>query len=379
MLYLRNGRVSHDVLERLLNSLIEPQHPSMRLPNKNPSAILSESALFGKSTAVVLAKNSQQALSHTCVEARKWIGATSPNPPVGAAALDAEGKVLAVTAHKRAGEAHAEAALIAHCREQGLLPRIHTLYVTLEPCNHQGRTPPCTEAIIATGIKHVVIGARDPNPHVKGGGIERLRAAGIDVIYETDDEECRQLIHAFAYCAQTGKPWITIKRAFDKNGSMIPPKGQKTFTSPASLRFAHRLRKRTDAIITGSGTVLADNPLFTVRHVEDHPGKRRWLAILDRRGRVPESYLAGARERGLDAFIYQDISEAIADLAAKGAQDILIEAGPTLAQAALDSNLWVMSVTIRQADPNAIDTAFNSQETMPFDKKKFRWDYVLPH
>lgn len=213
-----------------------------------------------------------------CAEARKWLGATSPNPPVGAAALDSEGKILALTAHQRAGELHAEAVLIEQCRRQNLLHLIDTLCITLEPCNHHGRTPPCTEAIIAAGIKRVALGARDPNPHVKGGGIERLKQAGIEVISGINEDECRQLISSFAYAVQTGKPFVTLKRAFDPHGSMIPPPGQKVFTSPGSLRFAHRLRKKSDAILTGSGTILADNPLFTVREIPDFPGKRRfWL------------------------------------------------------------------------------------------------------
>jgi diaminohydroxyphosphoribosylaminopyrimidine deaminase / 5-amino-6-(5-phosphoribosylamino)uracil reductase len=316
-------------------------------------------------------------LQIACAEARKWLGATSPNPPVGAVAVDNEGNVLAIAAHHHAGEAHAEAALIENCRANGTLSKIHTLYVTLEPCNHHGHTPPCTEAIIKSGIKHVIIGTHDPNPHVKGGGMERLREAGINVTC-IDDEECKQLIHAFVFHAQTGKPWITVKRAITREGSMIPPKGQKTFTSKDSLVLAHRLRKKADAIITGSGTVLADNPLFTVRHVTDFKDKRRWLAILDRRGRVPKSYTDAAHNRGLDTLIYKDLDAAIADLTAKGAQDILVEAGPTLSQVMLDSQLWTMSVSIQKGDPDVVAVDFNARETIPFAPEKFRWDYVLP-
>jgi diaminohydroxyphosphoribosylaminopyrimidine deaminase/5-amino-6-(5-phosphoribosylamino)uracil reductase len=323
---------------------------------------------------LVLQKTMQQAAA----EARKWLGATSPNPPVGAAALDAEGKILALAAHRRAGEAHAETALIDNLRAQNLLPRVATLCVTLEPCNHHGLTPPCTEAIIEAGIKKVAIGIRDPNPHVTGGGIERLQAAGIEVATGIAEEECRQLIHAFAFQARTGKPWMTVKRAFGKTGSMIPPAGQKTFAAPESLRLAHRLRKKADALLTGSGTILADRPLFTVRHVPDHADKRRWLAILDRRGRVTKDYIAAAKERGLDAVLYRDVSEALADLAAKGAQDVLVEAGPALSQSLLDLGLWTMSVTLRQADTDIIDVAFNPQEPLPFDAQQFRWNYALP-
>jgi diaminohydroxyphosphoribosylaminopyrimidine deaminase/5-amino-6-(5-phosphoribosylamino)uracil reductase len=322
---------------------------------------------------------SAHAMRQAAAEARKWLGATSPNPPVGAAALDAEGRVLAIAAHHHAGEAHAEATLIETCRRQDLIGRIDTLCVTLEPCNHHGLTPPCTEAIIAAGIKKVAIGTRDPNPHVKGGGLERLQEAGITVTAGIAEEECRQLIHAFAYRAQTGKPWVTIKRALTSEGSMIPPAGEKTFTSPKSLRLAHLLRKKADAILTGSGTILADHPLFTVRHMQDHAGKRRWLAILDRRGRTPSSYIAAANERGLDAVIYTDIDQALHDLTAKGAQDVLVEAGPALSQSVLDRGLWTMSVTVRQAERDIIDIAFNPREPLPFDARHFRRDFILPN
>lgn len=320
----------------------------------------------------------QQAMHQAALEARRWLGATSPNPPVGAAAVDAEGRVLAVTAHHRAGEAHAETALIESCRDRNLLSRVDTICVTLEPCNHHGLTPPCTEAILRSGIKKVAIGTRDPNRHVKGGGIERLQEAGIDVLIGVAEEECRQLIHAFAHREATGRPFVTVKRALNREGSMIPPEGQKTFMSPESLRFAHRLRKKSDAILTGSGTILADHPLFTVRHVPDHPGKRRWLAILDRRGRITGDYIAAASGRGLDVVIYRDFVAALVDLAARGAQDVLVEAGPALSESLLDSGLWTMSVTLRQGDKDTIDVAFHPREPLPFDARQFRWDYVLP-
>jgi diaminohydroxyphosphoribosylaminopyrimidine deaminase/5-amino-6-(5-phosphoribosylamino)uracil reductase len=320
----------------------------------------------------------EKAMREAVFEARKWLGATSPNPPVGAVALDEAGQVIATAAHQKAGELHAETLLIEACRDQKILEDLHTMCVTLEPCNHQGRTPPCTDAIIAAGIKRVVIGTRDPNPRVTGGGIEKLRAAGVEVITGVAEEECRQLMHAFLYNVKTGKPWVTVKRALTRDGSMIPPAGQKTFTSPSSLLLAHRLRKKSDAILTGSGTVLADHPLFTVRHVQDYPNKRRWLGILDRRGRTPSNYIEEAKTRGLDVVIYQNIAEAFDNLAEKGAQDVLVEAGPTLSESLLDSRLWTMSVTVRQAETDTIDVAFNPKTPLPFDAQQFHWDNVLP-
>lgn len=311
-------------------------------------------------------------------EARKWIGATSPNPPVGAAALDAAGKILMVTAHQRAGQPHAEAALIEHCRTQNILSNIETLCVTLEPCNHQGRTPPCTETIIQSGIKQIAIGTRDPNPSVTGGGMQRLQQEGLHVFSGIHENECQQLIHALAYSVTTGKPWITVKRAFDEKGSMIPPPGQKVFTSPSSLRLAHQLRKKADAIITGSGTILADTPLFTVRHVSDYNLKRRWLAVLDRRGRVPKSYIKAAAERGLDVVIYSDLQAALDDLARKDVRDILVEAGPTVSRTFLESHMENMSITIQKGEPDSIEVEFNRRLPLSFDTHYFQWDAFLP-
>ena len=318
------------------------------------------------------------AMRRAVAEARLWLGATSPNPAVGAAALDAAGNILAVTAHHRAGSDHAEAALLKLCREQNLLPRVATICVTLEPCNHHGRTPPCSEAIIAAGIRRVAIGARDPNPHVAGGGCEWLRAAGIEVIENVESDLCQKLIHPFAFHARTGLPFVTVKRAFDVSGSMIPPVGQKTFTSDASLVLAHRLRKKADAIIAGSGTIIADNPLFDVRHVKDHDGKRRVLAILDRRGRVSKEYLTAATTRGFDVAVYDDFDSCVKQLGNRGIKDVLVESGPILLGFALDSPYWTMRVDIHAGMPDRIETAFNPAAELPFDTNNSDLESLLP-
>lgn len=293
------------------------------------------------------------ALQAACTEARKWLGATSPNPPVGAAALDVRGNLLGVAAHQRAGEAHAEAILLQQLLRAKKLALVHTLSVTLEPCNHHGRTPPCCDAIIAAKIPHVVIGARDPNPGVTGGGVDRLRAAGVRVSV-LDDPQCQALLYAFAYSVTANKPWVTVKRAFTTSGSMIPPPGHTTFTAAESLLLAHRLRKRADAIVTGSGTVLADQPAFTVRHVPDHIGKTRLLAILDRRRRVPEAYLAAAEQRGLKPIVYDGLAEALTGLVRHQCRDVLVEAGPKLSDAVLASPSWCQDIQIHQALPDSV-------------------------
>ena len=289
--------------------------------------------------------------------ASEHAGATSPNPPVGCVLLDAEGRTLAAAAHRKAGDLHAEAAAIALSRENGTFHRIHTVVATLEPCNHTGRTPPCADAILGTPARELWIGASDPNPHVAGGGAARLAAMGLSVRFLDGLADprtrplaasVRKLIAPFAKRVRTGLPWVTVKQAIDRAGSMVPPPGRRTFTSDVSLDLAHALRRRADAILTGSGTVLADAPEFTVRRVPDFPGKRRQLVILDRRARVPSTYLDAARARGFDVSVQGSPPEALARLGEAGALEVLVEAGPQLTAAVLAGGLWDEHVLIQQ-------------------------------
>ncbi len=283
--------------------------------------------------------------------AEQFLGNTAPNPPVGAIALDKNGKVLLGAGHQKAGLPHAEAKVLELAAKLGKLSAIETLVVTLEPCNHQGRTPPCTETILKhKNIRRVVIGCSDPNPGVKGGGADRLRQAGLEVIEGVLEDECRFLIRAFAKHALTGLPYVTLKGAFTPEGSMIPPSGQKTFTSASSLAFAHELRKRADAIWTGSGTVLADKPEFTVRNVPDHPGKMRYLPLSDRRQRVPQEWILAAEKRGFQVFRPETLVSGLETLGKKGVLEVLVEAGPSLRNAWLESGLWDESVVITQGN-----------------------------
>jgi len=311
-------------------------------------------------------------------EAHTFVGATAPNPPVGCVLLDAVGEVLAKAAHVRAGQPHAEAAAIAACRAAGLVERIHTAVVTLEPCSHTGRTPPCTEALLSTPVRAVWIGALDPHPRAPGVGVARLGQAGLAVamISELDHPDAPELARAagrliapFAKLSRTGRPWVLVKTALDARGGMIPPTGAKTFTSPQSLAHAHRLRRGCEAIITGSGTVLADDPTFTVRHVADHPGRRRRLAILDRRGRTPGAYLDAAAARGLDASLHTDIPALLDKLGAAGVLSALVEAGPTVRQAFLDAELWDEEVVFQRSalpgDPDRVEVRTRLASAQP--------------
>jgi diaminohydroxyphosphoribosylaminopyrimidine deaminase / 5-amino-6-(5-phosphoribosylamino)uracil reductase len=285
------------------------------------------------------------------------VGATAPNPPVGCTILDKSGQPLATAAHRGAGQPHAEVSAIETCRRAGTFGLIHTFLVTLEPCNHHGRTGPCTEAIVATPAERVIFGIKDPNPHVQGGGDRFLRGAGLacedlqQVAYANwKDLAVRSaaLIRPFGKAVRTGLPWVVVKQVIDRRGSMIPPAGCTTFSSASSLDLAHRLRRKSDAILTGSGTIVADAPLLTVRRVRDHPHRRRQLLIMDRRGRTPFSYIAASAARGLDAVLCTDLFAAIQAAGRAGALQLLVEAGPRITQAVLELNLWDEWVLISQ-------------------------------
>jgi len=197
--------------------------------------------------------------------ARPWLGRTSPNPPVGAVLVDGAGRVLSTGVHRRAGAPHAEVEALT---EAGAAARGATLYVTLEPCNHTGRTGPCTEAILRAGVSHVVFGARDPNPNVAGGGAERLRAGGVR-ISQVLEEEAEHLIRFFSYHARAGRPWVRAKMAMSLDGRTATRTGaSKWITGPEARRHAHRFRAEIDAILVGVNTVLSDDPELTARTPE---------------------------------------------------------------------------------------------------------------
>ncbi|MFL5814045.1 MAG: bifunctional diaminohydroxyphosphoribosylaminopyrimidine deaminase/5-amino-6-(5-phosphoribosylamino)uracil reductase RibD [Bdellovibrionia bacterium] len=318
-------------------------------------------------------QNWRNALEQACLQAESYRGATSPNPPVGAAAMNSEGHILSALAHPKAGEPHAEAQVIRDLARRGLLDQVHSMVVTLEPCNHTGRTPPCSEALLKLpNLKRVYFAASDPNPKAQGGA-ERLSQNGIEVfelgkIAPTDAlvERALDLTRPFFHWVRTRRPWVTVKTAWrmtddpqNNPWSMIPPQGEKTFTSPESLRLAHELRKRADAIVTASGTVLSDWPELTVRHVPDHVGKSRWLAIMDRRRQVPMSWLEQKRAQGFQVVSSQDFKDfptLLEFLGSQGVLEVMIEAGPTFSEYVLSNGLWDESFRIesRQNHQNRV-------------------------
>jgi diaminohydroxyphosphoribosylaminopyrimidine deaminase / 5-amino-6-(5-phosphoribosylamino)uracil reductase len=209
-------------------------------------------------------------------------GDPSPNPHVGCVVADASGHVLGEGFHEATGLDHAE---VAALKAAGAKASGATLYVSLEPCNHLGRTPPCVDAILAAGIKRVVLGCRDPNPRVSGGGVERLRDAGVEVVEGVLEAEAQALIKAWSKFITTGQSYLTLKLAISLDGRIATRSGaSKWITGPESRLRVQNLRASHDAVMVGVNTVLADNPRLTVRDV---PGRSPVRVIVDSKLRIP--------------------------------------------------------------------------------------------
>ena len=213
--------------------------------------------------------------------ARKGIGKTSPNPMVGAVIVK-EGKVIGQGYHKKCGDNHAEINAINSVKG-GI--RGSTFYITLEPCSHYGRTPPCVDTLIKKGLRRVVVGTLDPNPEVNGKGIKILRSKGIKVDVGILDTECRKLNECYFKYIKTGIPYITVKYAQTLDGRIATKTGDSQWiSSEASRKYVHNLRAINDCIMVGAGTIAADNPQLTVRHVK---GKNPLRIIVDSKLRIP--------------------------------------------------------------------------------------------
>jgi len=216
-------------------------------------------------------------------EARKGFGRTSPNPVVGAVIVK-NGQVISKGYHKKAGLPHAEVEALA--KVGGKAPGC-TLYVTLEPCNHQGRTPPCTEVIIKSGISRVVVAMKDPNPDVSGGGCGFLEKNGIEVKTGVLEAECRRVNESFLKYILSKRPFVIAKTAITLDGWTGTATGHsKWITNEKSRLFVHRLRDRVDAVMVGVGTVLADDPSLTAR-LKGSRGRDPLRIVLDTHLRTP--------------------------------------------------------------------------------------------
>lgn len=246
-------------------------------------------------------------------EARKGLGHTSPNPAVGCV-LVRRGEIVARGHHRAAGLPHAEVeALAAFDRSDAAGT---TLYVNLEPCCHQGRTGPCTDAIVAAGIREVVVGMIDPNPLVNGRGVARLREAGLDVRTGVLAKECARLNEAFARWVTAGRPHVTLKAAVSLDGRIAAATGEPRWISGEESRAeVHRMRGLVDAVLVGAGTVLADDPLLTTRPAAGATARTGRRVVLDTRLRVPPSARVLSPVPGAPpttVYTAEDVSEAAA-------------------------------------------------------------------
>jgi diaminohydroxyphosphoribosylaminopyrimidine deaminase / 5-amino-6-(5-phosphoribosylamino)uracil reductase len=258
--------------------------------------------------------------------ASKGLGRTSPNPAVGSVLVRNE-TVLSTGWHRRAGGPHAEIEALTALPSLGLAAGA-TLYVTLEPCSTQGRTPPCTDAIIGAKIRRVVVGTIDVNPKHQGRGIEKLKEAGIAVTSGVLETECALLNVGFAKWVTAGIPWIIAKVAQSLDGRITRPPGEPQWLSNnRSLRLVHRLRASVDAILVGAETVRRDDPRLTVRptSVELQP----WRVVVTRSGNLPATAKLLTDENRDRTIIYRnrDWLDILKDLGRRGVTRLLVEGG----------------------------------------------------
>ena len=266
-------------------------------------------------------------------------GNVSPNPMVGAVIVGTDGQIIGEGYHRRYGEGHAEVNAIASVSDDRLLWDA-TMYVTLEPCSHYGKTPPCAKLIIDKKIPRVVVGAGDPNEKVCGRGITMLREAGVKVVTGVLAEESRRLNAAFITAHSCHRPFVTLKWAQSADGYMDVTRDRNS--EPAAIssslgRLAvHKLRAEHDAILVGSGTVIADNPILDSRL---WGGRSPRPVILDRRGRIT----GGFRVLDRDPIIinsYEGVGEILSHLYKSGISSVLVEGGPSVLRSFIESGLW---------------------------------------
>ena len=255
--------------------------------------------------------------------AKNATGRTSPNPLVGAVVVR-EGKIIAEGWHRQAGTPHAE---VHALNMAGELAKNSTLYVTLEPCSHFGRTPPCANKIVEAGIKKVVVAMTDPNPKVAGRGIEILKSAGIEVEVGLLEDDAKKLNEVFLKWITKKLPFVTLKFACSLDGKIATVEGESQWISCAeSRKFTHHLRDKHDAIMVGSGTVLADNPTLTTRLVE---GKNPARIIVDSLAKTPLDFnvVADKKTRTIFAVTENAPREKISALKNSGVETIFAGSG----------------------------------------------------
>lgn len=333
-------------------------------------------------------------LDRACELAARGLGNTSPNPPVGAVIVR-DGEILGEGFHHRAGEAHAE---IIALQQAGERARGAVLYLSLEPCNHHGRTPPCSHAVVAAGIARVVIGTPDPNPKTASGGTEYLRAHAIDVTI-ANLARAEALVEPFSVAIRSTRPYVALKMAMSLDGFVASMPGRREqLTGSAAAAFVREMRIAHDAVMVGAGTVRIDDPVLTVR--PPHHRLREYVRILACEAEsVPPSrsifkplpgyaktmVLApgGAAERfehlrevaevlliGSAASLQLDLPAALEALKQRGITTLLCEGGPTLAAHLLSAGLvdrvhWLIAPRLLQRAGAVPVVAAGTPDGMP--------------
>jgi diaminohydroxyphosphoribosylaminopyrimidine deaminase / 5-amino-6-(5-phosphoribosylamino)uracil reductase len=344
--------------------------------------------------------------------AERGRGRVSPNPLVGAVVVR-DGKVVGEGWHAELGGPHAERAALAECERRGEDPAGATMYVTLEPCAHQGRTPPCTEVILETGIARVVIGSEDPSEKAAGRGPGILRDGGVEVEIASGEEAtaARLLNQPFRKHARTGLPLVTLKLAMSLDGHTATPSGESPWISGERSRdLVHRWRAESDAIAVGIGTVLADDPLLTARPSPSGAtygpvgsisrtgteGRQPLRVVFDRQARLPldsqllrtldrspvlvvvssdadQTRTAALRDAGAEVVVADGIPAALSELGRREVTSLFLEGGRTLAAAFTDAaevdeaRIFVAPVLlggsrrIDSLDPGAEDTLIETR------------------
>jgi diaminohydroxyphosphoribosylaminopyrimidine deaminase/5-amino-6-(5-phosphoribosylamino)uracil reductase len=299
-------------------------------------------------------------------------GQTAPNPMVGAVVVNQQGEIIGRGFHPRAGEPHAEVFAIREAKAKTQDLSQCTLFVTLEPCNHWGRTPPCTDLILESKIKKIVVGVLDPNPLMNGKSVELLKNKGLIVEIEVAQKsDCEKLIRGYQTVSEKGRPFVTVKAATSLDGKIATSSGEsKWLTNESSRALAHEERAQHDAILVGVGTVLADDPQLTARH--DSKNEKLKKVILDSRLLTPptarlfdshsqvliycDPSYAGERRKLLEAVGatvipvaadesfsepgFLNIKSVFADLAARGVQELLVEGGARVLGAIVREQLF---------------------------------------
>ncbi len=287
--------------------------------------------------------------------ARCGAGYVSPNPMVGAVIV-CDCRIVGEGYHRCFGEGHAEVNAVASVVDKSVLTN-STMYVTLEPCSHYGKTPPCAQLIIDMGIPRVVVGCGDPNERVSGRGIAMLRNAGVEVVSGVLADECEALNARFMTAHKSHRPYVTLKWAQSADGYLDCKRTADDrpvkFSTPLGQQAVHGLRSMYDAILVGSGTALADNPRLDVRMIE---GRSPVRVLLDRGGRVsPDANILSdgtvyfcSRERddlpdGVDCEICDadvDLRQVLYALRRRGITSVLVEGGARILSSFIDSGLW---------------------------------------